>query len=195
MTKQSYRTKIRRYRMKREAVKRLGGKCVECGWSGNIAGFAFHHKDPSMKDFTISESPRVSWEKYWKEIEKCSLMCARCHTILHANNTDEQFLRDVDNYNGRDFVLTDVPWKNQTHIPVKYSHVCQHCDKTFESPRRQQKYCCPNCQRKHRRKCEHPSKNELELLIKKMPMTHIGEKYGVTDNAVRKWCNKYRISI
>jgi hypothetical protein len=195
MTKQSYRIKIRRYRMKREAVKLLGGKCVGCGWSGNIAGFLFHHRDPSMKEFSISECPKVSWEKYWKEIEKCNLMCATCHEILHANNTDEQFLKDVENYSGRDLVLTDIPWKNQTHVPRVYPHTCQHCDNPFTSPRRIQKYCCPNCQRKHRRKCNRPSKVKLEILIRSMPMTRIGKKYGVTDNAVRKWCKAYQILI
>ena len=26
-----------------------------------------------------------------------------------------------------------------------------------------------------------------------MPFTQIGTKFGVSDNAVRKWCDKYRL--
>lgn len=33
-----------------------------------------------------------------------------------------------------------------------------------------------------------PSKEELEKNIYNIPFTKIGEMYGVTDNAVKKWC-------
>jgi hypothetical protein len=36
-----------------------------------------------------------------------------------------------------------------------------------------------------------PSKEELDELVKTMPMTAIGKKYGVSDNAIRKWIKKY----
>ena len=34
------------------------------------------------------------------------------------------------------------------------------------------------------------SKEELLQLIKEKPFTEIGRMYGVTDNAIRKWCKK-----
>lgn len=37
------------------------------------------------------------------------------------------------------------------------------------------------------------SREELKLLIRKYPFTQIGEKYGVTDNAIRKWCKAYNL--
>lgn len=30
-------------------------------------------------------------------------------------------------------------------------------------------------------------------MIKEFPFTKIGEKYGVTDNAIRKWCKAYNL--
>lgn len=35
-----------------------------------------------------------------------------------------------------------------------------------------------------------PAKEELLQLIKEKPFTEIGRIYGVTDNAIRKWCRK-----
>lgn len=35
------------------------------------------------------------------------------------------------------------------------------------------------------------SREELKVLIRTTPFTKIGEKYGVSDNAIRKWCIKY----
>jgi transposase-like protein len=42
---------------------------------------------------------------------------------------------------------------------------------------------------------DRPSKKELEKLIIELPMTKVGEKYGVSDNAIRKWCKKYGLQI
>ena len=36
-----------------------------------------------------------------------------------------------------------------------------------------------------------PTKTDLENYIYDMPFTKIGDMYGVTDNAVRKWCKYY----
>ena len=54
--------------MKKEAVKRKGGKCEICGYNKNIAALHFHHKDPETKNFALSKSGIVfSWQKYWEE--------------------------------------------------------------------------------------------------------------------------------
>ena len=39
----------------------------------------------------------------------------------------------------------------------------------------------------------YPSKEELEKDIHSLPFLQIGKKYGVSDNAVRKWCRKYNL--
>lgn len=36
-----------------------------------------------------------------------------------------------------------------------------------------------------------PTKNELQKYIGKLSFVKMGEIYGVSDNAVRKWCKKY----
>lgn len=46
---------------------------------------------------------------------------------------------------------------------------------------------CDECNKKHRRE-NIPSKEELENLIKNKSFVQIGKDYGVSDNAVRKWC-------
>lgn len=39
-----------------------------------------------------------------------------------------------------------------------------------------------------------PEKKTLEALLSKNSLTKIGKMYGVTGNAVRKWCKKYELS-
>lgn len=54
---------------------------------------------------------------------------------------------------------------------------------------------CQECSRIKSRKVLWPSKEELEKLIQEIPMTRIGKMYDVSDNAVRKWCKSYEISL
>lgn len=42
---------------------------------------------------------------------------------------------------------------------------------------------------KKQRKVERPNREELKYLIRTLPFTQIGKMYGVSDNAVRKWCD------
>ena len=37
------------------------------------------------------------------------------------------------------------------------------------------------------------SREELKSLIRTTPFTQIGKKYHVTDNAIKKWCDKYNL--
>ena len=52
---------------------------------------------------------------------------------------------------------------------------------------------CFSCSRKLNRKCERPSKEELFNMLCKHSFSYVGSKYGVSDNAVRKWCMSYDI--
>ncbi len=77
----------RRKELKRMAVELLGGKCVACGYSKCIAALEFHHKDPSQKDFAISDNGNTAaWEKVKIEVLKCDLLCANCHREIHAKD-------------------------------------------------------------------------------------------------------------
>lgn len=48
---------------------------------------------------------------------------------------------------------------------------------------------CAVCRAKADRAVNRPNREELKFLIRTTPFTTIGARYGVTDNAVRKWCD------
>lgn len=72
------------------AVEYKGGKCEKCGYSKCLSALEFHHKDPSEKDFSISQM--ISWKGYTskskelmkKELDKCALLCSNCHREVHS---------------------------------------------------------------------------------------------------------------
>lgn len=74
-----------------------------------------------------------------------------------------------------------------------YIHKCKTCGKDFETYDKNQIYCSHECCSLSQRKVERPSKDELLKLIKTTSFLQIGKLYGVSDNAVRKWCKYYEL--
>lgn len=72
----------RRQELRAKAVDYLGGQCNICHYDGCAAAFDFHHVDPLQKDFTISER-MTSWSAICQELDKCVLLCCRCHREVH----------------------------------------------------------------------------------------------------------------
>lgn len=74
-----------RKRKKWQLVLYKGGKCQTCGYDKKIpAVYDFHHRDPNEKEFGIAEEGRCRGiEKLKKEVDKCDLLCCRCHQELH----------------------------------------------------------------------------------------------------------------
>lgn len=88
-------TKYRR-RLKQRAIEYLGGKCQQCGYAKCPLAFDFHHKDPSEKDFTISNYSNLCWAKIEAEIKKCILLCANCHRELHWQEINAGVCREAE---------------------------------------------------------------------------------------------------
>lgn len=67
----------------------------------------------------------------------------------------------------------------------KINH-CKRCGKQISTG---SNYCVNCANRKH----DVPTRDELKNLIRVETFTSIGGRYDVTDNAVKKWCDKYNL--
>lgn len=54
---------------------------------------------------------------------------------------------------------------------------------------------CPDCAKKNQFNTSQiiVTREELKQLIRTTPFTQIGKQFGVSDNAIRKWCDKYNL--
>ena len=78
-----------RQKRKRMAVEYKGGFCIICGYHKCMRALEFHHLDPSKKDFGFSENgTQKSWELQKLELDKCVLLCCRCHAEVHEGLID-----------------------------------------------------------------------------------------------------------
>ena len=75
----------KRLRIKKELVDYKGGCCEICGYNKSLRALQFHHTNPQEKDFNIG-GKMVLNEELKKELDKCILVCANCHSEIHDNN-------------------------------------------------------------------------------------------------------------
>lgn len=98
------------------------------------------------------------------------------HSRFHASGCNENML--LLNSNG-------------VYVCIEQKPVCVDCGAEIVRG----SIRCVSCSRIHGRKVERPSSDELlnVLFDLKGNFTKVGEKYGVTDNAIRKWCATYNL--
>ena len=85
---QSYENqKIRGVDKKNEFIAKKGGKCENCGYSKCLRALTFHHREPSLKLFSLETRTlaNMSLDKCLAELEKCDLLCFNCHMEHHDN--------------------------------------------------------------------------------------------------------------
>lgn len=73
----------RKRERKLQAVEYLGGHCIRCLQEHHPAVYEFHHRDPNDKDRDPSKMLQLSWKRLEAELNKCDLLCANCHRLVH----------------------------------------------------------------------------------------------------------------
>ena len=61
----------------------LGNCCDICKQQYPSCVYDFHHNNPEEKKFTIGSYMGYKLETLKKEADKCTLLCANCHRIVH----------------------------------------------------------------------------------------------------------------
>lgn len=73
---------------KRQALRarKEAAGCLRCPEKDG-ACLVFHHREPSLKSFTISKSVNLySLEELMAEADKCDVLCHNCHAKEHESN-------------------------------------------------------------------------------------------------------------
>jgi len=108
---------IKRNAKKLKAIMFLGKKCKICGenlceqpWAAE-----FHHKDPSKKDYNLSNAwINKSWKTMRKELKKCSLLCSKCHQGEHFNKNKFNRFKQVIQKLAKGQMLEKLPRRQST---------------------------------------------------------------------------------
>lgn len=75
-----------------ELLARLGGRCVICGSTDSLE---IDHIDPATKSFTLSDMIlHMSKEKLRCELDKCQLLCRKCHLEKSKQDLSKMFSKE-----------------------------------------------------------------------------------------------------
>lgn len=177
----------RRKQLRHEIVLYKGGKCEICGYNKCEAALEFHHLNPDEKEFQLSGNT-YSLEKMKKEVDKCILVCANCHREIHDKiNNDKyqfkinQYLDDSDKQLDIEQIKKDINNKlTQKEIALKH--------KLSISTLR---YYLKKHNIVMKEKRVYDIQDMIDLMKKYKNYTKVGEKLGISDNAVKKRFKKH----
>ena len=148
-----------------------------------------------------SEYDRTTLRRHYQKGNYSEYKCAICGQEPFWNGKELTLTLDHINGHNRDNRLENLRW------------ICPNCDRQLDTfagkniihQEKDKNYCidcgteikqssirCPKCAAifvgKTHRITERPDREELKKRIRLEPFTTIASDYGVTDNAIRKWC-------
>lgn len=180
--------------------------CKQTKWLGQPITLEVHHKDGDKKNNTE---------------ENLILLCPNCHSYTDnygsknkkgkAEVSDDELIQALMNsFTIREALLS----LNMSDAGANYNRARkimseQHISLKFKTQKPKENFCidcgtpiypestrCSECWKKLQRlqSTQHNiDRNELKTLIRSMPFVQIGKMYGVSDNAIRKWCKNYNL--
>ena len=172
-----------RTRRKEDMVYVMGGQCQLCGYNKDIHALEFHHIDPSGKDFSFNKANCISWELIKNELQKCILVCANCHREIHSGLIQQELFTSFSKEKSQK--ISDKLYA-LTHHQNRY---CKSCGALISYGA---EYCV-DCKNINRRISVRPEREEFKTQIRNTPFTTLSKQYGVSDNALRKWCDSMKL--
>jgi len=190
-----FNSNVGSYKLKKRLLKEgiFKNVCSKCGqddmWNGEHIDMVLDHINGDSQDHRLENirllCPNCNSQlptNCGKNIKK-KHFCKKCKKIITKNRTGFCIICY------KEYLLSKP--KIEKVFNRRKESVCIDCGAPI---RRNKSGRCNKCVDRsfiHYK----PTKEELIDLIKTTPMIKIGRIYGVTDNAVRKWCKKYNIHV
>ena len=180
---------------------------IDISHFATIKGIERNEENVFIENSTASQATLRRW--YIKG-EYTPYVCSICGQEPFWQGKDLTLILDHINGHNHDDRLENLRWvcpncnqqldttcgknkANRKHItskgviePSELKFFCKNCNKEITS--QSKSGLCQECSNKSKRVCERPSREELKNLIRTIPFTKIGEKFGVSDKAITKWC-------
>lgn len=181
-------------------------KCESCGlteWMGNPIKLELHH---------------IDGDHYNNELENLQILCPNCHSLTSNygvyNSTRYTHNRSTCTCCGKEirknksglcfscfhkhrYEHSRKANPDVQHLKIKDPYyynkeLCPICKTNYKDKRSNM---CINCMKYERKTRDtlRVSRDELKDLVRSIPFTQIAQMYNVSDNTVRKWCDKYHI--
>ena len=111
---------------------------------------------------------------YNNNLENLQILCPNCHSIQEGNSGAA--------------IGTKVKKEVKPKVE-KIIFICPQCGQEFSGKGKM----CRKCYNFSNRITERPNRDELKTLIRNNSFLSLSKKFGVSDNAIRKWCKSMNL--
>ena len=169
--------------IKTAAVKYLGGECIVCGYSKRVSAMDFHHRDSQEKEDSLAAmiAKHPPWDVLQKELDKCDLMCCRCHRELHNPEDDDGYQFDHSD------LLSGIRVRRGQR-----ANSCRVCGAAL-GRKSSNKCCSDECRFELRTGMKKPTPEELGAIVGSNTRKDAAKHYGVSVKLLRKWMKEFDI--
>jgi hypothetical protein len=187
----SYSTSKLKRRLLESGIKEHKCECCKNGeWNGKPIPLELHH---------------INGDRLDNRLENLQLLCPNCHSQTDnyrgKNQTrykKENFVSDIElkkmhNEEKEKRKNEKVQKNKELKLKIRTPKEIRYCICGKKLTAKQHKYCSQECA--HNDVSKRPLVLELIEKINELKnnISAVGRYYGVTDNAVRKWCSLYKI--
>ena len=156
-------------------VEDIKYECAICGmepvWQGKPLVLTMDHIDGNTDNCLLEN---LRW------------VCPNCDRQLLTfcgRNKKRTYTRE------RKYIVSEVNPDSNLKAKVVYKKKCPECGALIWHT----SDLCEACSRLKSRKVERPDRDVLKEDIREIPFITLAKKYGVSDNAIRKWCKAYNL--
>lgn len=153
-----------------------------------------------------STAAQVTLRRWYLKGNYSEYKCSICGQEPFWNGKEMSLILDHINGTNNDDTLENLRWvcpncnsqlettgsRNPNRKVFAKKYFCQDCGKEISKDSTR----CLACESKKRIIPESEmlvSREELKKLIRNQTLVSIGKQFGVSDNAIRKWCDKYNL--
>lgn len=153
--------------------EKVKNTCQKCGYNEDKRMLDIHHYDHNHQN---------------NKCDNLRVLCVWCH-IKHHRLKEEYILPVIITFAEmqKEIDIFQVERQRERKEITYHSKICIKCKNEFKTITKKQKYCSHKCAKFGRRKVSRPSIEQLLQEIKETNYCAVGRKYGVSDNAIRKW--------
>ena len=159
------------------------------------------------KDIFIEDSPveQSTLRRRYLAGNYSEYRCAICGQEPFWNGKELVLTLDHINGHNRDDRIENLRWvcpncdrqlstfAGRNIVRTENKNFCIDCGKEILQSSTRCVECANKAKSKKQQTVERPTRIELKSLIRSTSFLEIGRKYGVTDNAIRKWCDAYNL--